>query len=780
MICQVLSGFGPSRLFIVLSLLLPGVTRVQAAEQNEIGSIQTAGNRNVSSAQILSKVRSRVGEIFDSTTAAEDADRIGKLPGVAYAYYNTTVVDDKVQLIFVVGERDIVRSIAFVGNRAYKAGTLRDKLTFKVGDWLDVILAETCRTTLVEFYRRKGFAFVEVALDDEQLSAGKVIYTIDEGPRVKVASVKFSGNKAIKTGALKKVVKTKEKKWLFWPGYYIEQQVGEEVTRLQKIYYDKGFLDASVTAKREFNADKSKIRITFVIEEGPVYTIEKIVFVGNEQFDESQLRAELKLEQGQVYSERDADSDTKRLFNLYREGGFINAKVEQSVKFVSEDKVSVEFEIREGERFRIGQINITGNEYTQDKVVRRILDEYDFQPGQWYNADIARGDGSGELERTIQRVVLTERDGATINPSGEMPGQRDAQVNIVEGRTGMVMVGAGVSSDIGVMGQVVFDQRNFDISDWPESFGEFITGNAFKGAGQSLRIAMQPGTEVSTYSINFTEPYFQDRPIALDVIGSGLRWYRECYDEGRTKGYVGLEKRYKNRWRRSVGFRLENVDVDSVDYDAPNEIKDVEGDNALVGIRIGMGRNLTDSRYNPSAGYSFSASYEQFSGDHTFGIFSGVYRWYKTLYEDLAERKTVLGTKLLAATAVDDAPPFEKFYAGGTGSYGIRGFEYRGVSTRGRNTVTGELDDPIGSDWIFLANAEVTVPLIGENFAGLLFIDSGVIDSGNYRVGAGTGIQIMIPQWFGPVPMRFEFASPVMKDDEDETQVFSFSIGRLF
>ncbi|MHC4486462.1 MAG: BamA/TamA family outer membrane protein [Planctomycetota bacterium] len=56
----------------------------------------------------------------------------------------------------------------------------------------------------------------------------------------------------------------------------------------------------------------------------------------------------------------------------------------------------------------------------------------------------------------------------------------------------------------------------------------------------------------------------------------------------------------------------------------------------------------------------------------------------------------------------------------------------------------------------------------------------GTIDTGNYRASIGTGVQILIPQWFGPVPMRFEIAAPFMKEDEDDTQVFSFSVGRWF
>jgi len=762
-----------SLLLILCCLLLLTNSVFSADNQLSIGSISTTGNVSISSEEILSKVRSRVGQLFDPATAAEDAKRIAELGGVEYSYYNTVVVDEKIQLTFVVVERNIVRSIVFVGNRRYKAKTLRGKLAFKKADYLEPAMAEAGRTAIAEFYQGKGFASAKVSLDVEKLSSGNVIYTIDEGPKVKIAAVKFSGNDALKTKLLKKTIRTKKKKWFFWPGYYTKEKITKDITELQNLYYKKGFLDVSITARGEFSEDKSKVRITFVIDEGHAYAIERIVITGNEHFDAEQLLVELKLEQGQIYSEQKAGLDVDRLLKLHRENGFIDVKVERNIKFISENKVNVEFEITEGERFRIGRINITGNEQTQDKVVRRVLDEYDFLPGRWYNADIARGDGSGNLEKEIRSTVLTES--ATVTPSGEEPGRKNAEVSIVEGRTGMVMLGAGVTSDSGVIGQMVFEQRNFDISDWPESFSEFITGKAFKGAGQSLRIALQPGTEVSEYLVSFSEPYFRNKPISLNVVGSSWTRGRESYDENRLKGYVGFEKRYKTRWRRGISLRLENVDVDNVDSDAPKEITSVKGDNVLMGVGVSAGKNLTDDRFNPSKGYNFGASYEQVAGDHTFGILSGAYRRYWTVHEDLAERKTILATKLLAATVIGDAPPFEKFYAGGTGTYGIRGFAYRGISTR-----SGVDEDPIGSDWILLANAEVTVPLVGDNIAALFFVDSGMIDSGGYRVAVGTGAQILIPQWFGPVPMRLEIAAPVMKDGDDDTQVFSFSVGRLF
>jgi outer membrane protein insertion porin family len=743
-----------------------------------IGSIQTTGNRGISTTEILAKIRSRTGEIFDPNMAAEDAKRIAELAGVEYSYYNSAPADGKIKLTFVIVEKNIIRSITFVGNHSYKTTTLQKKLDFKVADYLDTAQAQASAATLAEFYRKNGYVFAQVNLDSGKLAEGKLAYTIDEGARVKIGSVKFTGNKSLKTRELKRVIKTKKNKFVFWPNYYSEEQLTADMGKLQSVYYDRGFLNASVTTKQEFSKDKKKARITFVIDEGPAYKIDKIALAGNKFFDDKTILPQLKSKEGLVYREKKAQADVKHILKLYRQDGFIDATVEQKREFASKDTVDVKFDITEGERFRIGKVDITGNEQTQDKVIRRVLDEYDFQPGQWYNADTARGDGNGELEKTVKNTVLLEN--ITITPAGKKPGQRDAAVNVAEGQTGMVMVGAGIASDSGVIGQLSFEQRNFDITDKPKSFGDLITGQAYKGAGQNFRIALEPGTEVSQYSISFSDPYFKDKPVSFEAIGSSYERGFESYDEKRLKGFTGFEKRDKDHRRRSIGFKVENVNVGSLEPDAPQEIRDVEGDNLLASVIFGIGRDLTDSRFTPSKGSSYNLSYEQTGGDHTFGILSGIYRHYFTLYEDLAERKTILATRLQAATTVGNAPPFEKFYAGGSSS--IRGFDYRGVSTRGlqTNVANPKREDPIGSDWIFLANAEVAVPLISENFSWLFFVDSGVIDTGGYRASVGTGIQILIPQWFGPVPMRFEIAAPFMKAEDDDTQVFSFSIGRLF
>lgn len=676
------------------------------------------------------------------------------------------------------GKKDVIKSIEFENNRKYKDKTLRKKLDFEVGDYIDPILAESGIRVISEFYRKKGFPYIEVTLNRKKLPEGKVIYTVFESLRMRIKSVKFKGNQAIKTSDLKSAVKTKTRSWLLWPVYYTEEKIAADVEKLRSLYYERGFLNHRI-------AVQGQTHITFIIEEGPLYKVRNFTLKGNTHFDNETLLADLTLETGQTYYQHKARIHARRISKLYREDGYVDAEVRQQHRFVPEvNIVDVEFKITEGRQFRIGKIEITGNEQVHDKAIRRVLDEYDFSPGELYNADIAPKQGRGQLERYVQRMTMSEA--VMIRPAQPVegaPDRRDAIVDITEGLTGMWNPGVAVGSDSGVIGQLIWEQRNFDIKDWPESLEEFITMRSFKGAGQSLRVALQPGTYVSYYSVTFTEPYFQDKPTSLDVIGSSFERWRESYDEKRGKVYVGFEKRLKNRWRPSFGFRVEEVEVDNLDFDAPQEIIDVKGYNTLLGARLGIGRDMRDDRYTPSDGYRFDVSYEQMTGDYDFGIVKGTTVGYRTLYEDLLERRTVLALKLLAATTVSETPPFEKFYAGGTSTYGIRGFEYRGVSTRGLQTNVSNpvREDPIGSDWIFLANTEITVPLVGESIGALFFIDSGTIDTGRYRAAIGAGIEISIPQLLGTrIPMRFEFAVPFMKDKGDERQVFSFYMGRLY
>ncbi len=733
------------------------------------------------------------------------------------------------------GQAEIIKSIEFEGNRKYKDHVLRERLGFELGEHLDPFLAEGGRQTIAEVYRKIGYAFVEVALDRARLAEGHLLYRIQEGPRVQIASVRFEGNAQFGAGTLKQVVKTTNRKWLLWPFYYTEDAIDNDVERLREFYYGRGFLDYKIRAEKEFTSDQKRVHVIFVIEEGPAYRVADIVISGNTRFPTAQLRSKVELQPGAVYLKAQADRSARAIVQMYREQGYVDAEVRQTPKFVAkaeEPVVTVEYGITEGKQFRIGRIEVTGNEQTKDKVVRRVLDEYHFTPGQLYNAKMAPKEGEGLLEKYVQRSAMAQQvmirpvdapadqvkprppapaagpaaPQPTAAPTGkaaprpvsaaaeegeiepnvppaETPGVKNVRVDIEEGMTGMIRPGVGFSSDSGVIGQLIYRQQNFDISDWPKDVDEWLhPWRALRGAGQTLTVALEPGTRYSQYYVDFVDPYWGDMPVTFDALGRYWKRFRESYDEGRIKGAFEFERRLENNWRPSIGFRAENVNVTDIDFDAPQEIKDVAGHTQLYGVRLGLGEIDLDDRYDPSRGHTLNTYYEQVTGDFTFGLLEATYVQYFTLYEDVLGRKIILAAKVLGGTVAGDAPPFEKYYAGGTGHYGMRGFEYRGISPRGlqTNVANPRREDPIGSDWIFLAGSEATFPLVGENFRGLFFLDSGTVETGRYRLSIGTGIEIKVPQIFGNMPMRFELGFPLLKDREDETQVFSFSGGGLF
>jgi outer membrane protein insertion porin family len=139
----------------------------------------------------------------------------------------------------------------------------------------------------------------------------------------------------------------------------------------------------------------------------------------------------------------------------------------------------------------------------------------------------------------------------------------------------------------------------------------------------------------------------------------------------------------------------------------------------------------------------------------------------------LLDRKTILEGHVDAGWIWGTSPFFERFYGGGIGS--IRGFSFRGVSPR-----SGPDDDPIGGDFALTGSLQLSFPLAGDNLRGVVFTDAGTVEEsvkiGTIRSSVGAGIRLVIP-FLGQTPIALDFAFPLSKNSEDETQIFSFSFG---
>ncbi|NLF32959.1 MAG: outer membrane protein assembly factor BamA [Planctomycetes bacterium] len=774
------------RLLALLIVLMPATLPTAAAQTTGpagiVVDVTVAGNERISTQRILAEVRTRPGQPFDEQVARDDQRRLletGLFEDVAVV---RTPGEQGVVVTFVVDERQPVGSIEFRGNKFFSDERLRKSLGFGARDALDYGQAALGRLAIEDLYEDKGFVLVNVTLDEQALRQNRrVVYTIVEGPRVRVRSLdfRFEGEPSFSDRKLRKQIKTSKGFWIFSRGRLDEQQLQRDVTALETFYASEGFFDAQVASDVRFSVDKTGADVAFIIDEGPRYQVGDIRIAGNEVFTDAELIDRLGMTAGDNATAAARAGNLAALRDAYGRIGYINAAVDEELAYLAPDApapagvpqgaagpwVALSYTIREGEPYRLGEVTIRGNTRTKDRVVRRELTLF---PGQWFDLTAVK-----ESQRRLQNSGLFAN--AEIVPYGEEPGVRNALVTIEEGMTTGVNFVAGYGSDAGLVFGVDFLQRNFSWTQWPTSMNDLIHGRGFKGDGQSLKVRLQTGDEMSYGSIQWREPFLLDRPVSLGVEAHHLQWQRENYDEVRTGGRVSLGKLFPNRWYGQVALAPENLKLTDLDSDVATEIRDEEGNTFLTGIEGTLIRDRTDNRLNPSTGGRLRLSAEPFVGDYDFTRLGAEYKHYWTLWTDPVDRRHILATRTAADFIIGDAPVAERLYGGGLTS--IRGFEYRGISPR---TKDPGKDDPIGGKFLAYAGAEYSFPLAGQVLRGVVFVDTGTVEESveidTWRVSTGVGVRLLIPA-MGDIPVMLDFGFPLVKDDQDDRRTFNFTLG---
>jgi outer membrane protein insertion porin family len=783
----------------VLAVPLPGLAQAPPATRpssaippeytgRTVEEVRLIGKNRPLSSEVQSEishvVRTQEGDKFDPDTVAGDYQRIYGLKKFSNVEARVQPTMRGVIVIYEVTEQDQIKDIRFRGNDEIDTKTLQEAAGLKVGEAIDPFRMSLAKETIERLYRDKNYPYAHVVIDQEELARnGVALFNVIEGPHVRIRKVRILGNKTFSNSRIRDEVKTKSWFPFFVAGTYDPEQVEQDVAAIRKFYEDKGFFDVRVGRKIVVGPTQKEIMVDYVIEEGPRYAVDQVSFQGNHAVPESELRKDMKLNPGMAYDQDLVNRDVKTIVKDYSPLGYIYIPPAQEPnppedymrvtarRFFKKQagKVDVVYDIHEGKPFQLGRIIIKGNAKAQDKVVLR---EMRLTPGQLYNSD--------EVSRAIDRIKATNLfNGVTITPIGEDPSSRDLLVEVNEAQSARFMLGAGVTSNSGILGNITYEQRNFDITNWPSTPGELLSNRAFTGAGQTFRLQFEPGTELTRARMDFIEPWIFDQPYSFGNSVYLSQRLREDWIEQRIGDRVTLGHRFNDIWSASVALRGEQVTVRGIQdmaYRAP-EILDGKGDHMVTSITPSIRRDTTDSPLLPSKGTITTVAWERYGalgGDYGFDKFTGSFDWFTTVYEDLLDRKTILSLRTdVGYINGSDAPFFERFYGGGIGS--IRGFRYRGVSPR-----SGVDEDPIGGNFIWTGTAEVSFPLVENVLRGVLFTDIGTVEKdvqiGTLRMAVGAGVRITLP-FFGQLPIALDFGFPVMKSDQDETRLFSFSLG---
>lgn len=738
-----------------------------------IADVRVVGNEFIPTERILSKIKTNPGRPYSDKVAQEDVRRLFG----THWFYDVAVEEEKVAegsvIIFRVMERPTITEVKYVGNEKLGEKDLREVTGLKVGDSMDPGLNRSMAQRIERKYHEKGYPFASAELmEGGKRGDSRVVIKITEGPKTKVKKVDFEGNAFVSEARLKTLVGSKAAIFGILGGKYDPTKIEDDLAKLIEYYRAFGYLDVKIGRRLAWNEEKDGVKVTFVVDEGPQYKVRDVRFAGNRIHTQEQLSKNLLLTSGSTFDQRTLNGDTTKVRDVYGREGYVYTAVHTDVRYLDEPgMVDLVYHIQEDVPHKIGEVRIEGNETTKSRVIRSYTE---LAPGDI--ADTTKLKRSEQALRESRLFEVNPAEGAVpsviFDPAND-PGDefQDILVRVQEAQTGSLMFGVGVNSDSGVGGSLVLNERNFDIFGIPRGFSDLR--NAFRGAGQELRIEAVPGDRVQRYAVTFREPKLFGLDYSLSTSIYYFSRIYSNYDEGRVGSRVTLGKRFTRAIGASLTYRIEGIDISDPAVPTPPDLAETLGNNFLTSFRGAIDHDTRDSALNPGKGHFAEVSFEQALGDYTFPRFGVEGRQFWTI----RSRGDGSGRHILTARGEfgwtgSDTPMFERFYAGGFRS--LRGFQFRGVSP----TYDGS---EIGGDFMLLGGLEYEIPLTADDNLGIVFFtDTGTVESDleilDYRVAVGFGLRVRIPA-MGPVPLAFDFGFPVVDKSTDDRQLFSFFLG---
>lgn len=756
-------------------LLIGGAACLAQSEPGRVlvADVVVQGNQHVPTQKIISLLRTRPGKPYDRAIVSDDVRRIYDTRSIANVRVELKEAEQgQVIVYFIVAELpDKVEEILYIGAGHIKDDELNRLTGLRKGMPLNPVANQLGKQAILRKYQEKGRLFASVELvEGDKPGDRRVVYHITEGPVVRVSSVSIEGCQFVSSARLKTQIDSSRAFLGMLGGQFNPQMADQDMLKLEEYYKTFGFHDVRVSRELRWDESHRYVDLIFHIDEGVRYRVGNVDVVGNRHFDRDKLLGMTRLEPGKHFNGNVVKVDKEIIKASYGYTGR-DASVVERVTY-RPGEVDVKYEIEERPPSQVGEIIIIGNTVTRDSVIRRQIPLY---PGQLLTYPEMR-----VAEANLARLNIFDvnpemgiRPTVTvIDPDSDNP-VKDILVNVQETQTGSLLFGLGFNSDAGFTGSIVLNERNFDITRFPTSIEDLLSGRAFRGGGQEFRIEAIPGNELQRYTVSFREPFLFDSQYSLST--GGYYWTRRYieYDERRYGGRFNVGRRLGRYWNFNAGARIEGIGIYNVPFFAPPQITDDAGDSFLTGLRAGLNYDTRDSFLRPTSGTLVDISYEQGLGTYTFPLFSVEANKYWTIYERPdGSGRHVLAARSQLGIAGANTPVYERFFAGGFRS--LRGFEFRGVGPN----VDGFM---VGGDFMFLNSIEYQLPVLANDqlyFVG--FVDSGTVEENitiqNYRVSAGVGVRVVVPM-LGPVPIALDFGFPIVKAPTDREQVFSFWVG---
>ncbi len=746
------------------------------------------------------QIRTSPGSALDPQTLLRDRRTLDRLGRFRRIVVEAVPQDDgSVVVVFTLDPQPLVYVVQPVGNRALSDQKISALTEVLVLNPVDPAQIQSVARDVERAYAIEGFTEAQVTADlSEVQETGQVFLRVREGSRLRVTGIRFEGNEVFSDRQLRSQVELDTYTPVLDKGRYDVREVELDVQALNQFYRDRGYVDVRAGWQRIDSPNNREVIVVYHVAEGERYTVRDVLveYVDGRVVDDfvprlspEQIRGLMSIKTGDVYNASLINRGIEDIYAALTRMGYTTCRVSvEDLTDAQGNLVDLRVRIEQGPASKVGLINIIGNTITQLRVVLRYVELEPDTPADIHeNRRVERSAGNDtrlRLERSQSfgprgfpnvQVVLQDPVGAGNH--------RDVLISLEEARTANFTIGAALSSDSGVIGQVTVSESNFDITDWPESWDEFIGRRAFRGGGQQASLELAPGNISQRYSLRFREPFLLESNYSLDTSGYYSSFDYDDFDEARAGGNLAIGRAFGSQWRAGLSTRFENVNISDIAPDRPVDLFESEG-NSLIDIQgLTFSRTSFDQPILPTRGSALRLSVEQagvLTDDWDFTRLQASGVVYVPLQEDFLGRATVANFSSRVGyipDSKDDVPIFERFNTGGAR---FRGFGVRGIGPVGIRNDTGVLgDDQVGGTWELFVGAEIQQPIINENFRLVLFTDMGTItnDPGfdDWRITAGLGLRLTVPA-LTPVPLAFDFGFPIQKEPTDDTRIFTFTV----
>ncbi len=753
-----------------------------------VDSVVVEGNRWVESGVILGTIGIQPGSevnFRDIQAAERRLWATGRFEDIQVYARGGATDDDPVVLTFRVEERPMVRRLRIEGLESLSERDVRDEVDFRIGDPFLPQTVVNARAFIRDGLAERGIPFAQI---DEELVpvAGtdgqevELVLRVTEGQRVTVAKVEFQGNEVFSDSEITGAMTTRpEGFWWFRSGAYREQELEIDLSeRLPEFYASHGYLDFQILEDTlVIDQRTGKSRLEVMVDEGPQYHVADFDIEGNRRFpaqdleryfaeEEGGILRTLRLrrapdEDGRVFDQTAFDEAVQQVEQLYRNEGYLYVQIRPSIERLppeeGEDnpRVALRWQVQEGQPAYVRRINIEGNTFTHDRVIRERIA---LLPGDVYSED--------RILRSYQAIsglgfFETPLPFPDIEPD-ERTGDVDITFTVEEQQTGSINFGTSMGGATGVAGFIGYEQPNL--------FGQAKSG--------SLRWDF--GRFQNNFQLQYTDPSLRQSRISgsLSLFRARDRFFTFATGEQiQTGGLVrfGIPIRGSQNARVFMGYNLSRSEF---------RLREGADDQSLFArppgtrstVTLGITRQTRDHPIFPTIGsvLSFDSDLSGgiLGGDGDFTKHRARGEWWVPIGrvggEQPGSRPVIftLGLKAEAGAIFGDAGnfPFDRFWLGGV-QFGesLRGYEEttitpQGYFPRGSRQITdvqrlGDTFMKMSAEYAVRLNDNISVSAFYE--AGNVWRSPREVDPSRLFRGAGLGVQLVTP--FGPIGLDYAY-----------------------